>query len=420
MAPLRIIVSGLIAQHPHMGGVAWDYVQYPAGLLNMGHDVYYIEDSGEWPYNLDGGPSGNDWAAANPTHNLEHLQRTLARFGMADRWAYRFPRDGSWHGLSDHKRKEVIDTADLLLNVSGTLEHPDHYRAASRMAYIDSDPLFTQVKWRQQAPEFAARVDLHDVHFSFGESFSAAMPETNHQWLPTRQPILLDEWANDTSPTRQTYSTVMNWTSYPPVIHEGVHYGQKDIEFRKFLDLPSVVAPAQMEVALAHTEHHNWQSQSSEWPEAARRIIHDTPQISPSDLLTRMGWNVVDPEQCCADIDSYRNYIMHSKAEWSVAKHGYVQASPGWFSCRSSCYLAAGRPVIVEDTGFSRVLPCGKGLLSFSNMEQAVEAIRQVEADYQAHASAARDIAVEFFDANKVLQSLIDRAMQPSAASALT
>jgi len=411
MSSLRIIVTGLIAQHPQMGGVAWDYVQYPAGLRRLGHDVYYFEDSGEWPYNLDGGPSGDDYAAATPEKNLKHLSRTLDRFGLGNRWAYRFPRDGSWYGLPEAKRLEVLKTADLLINVSGTIEYPERYRSVGRMAYIDSDPLFTQVKLLQKMPGFSSRVDAHDVHFSFGESFSEAMPDTGHRWLPTRHPMLLDEWTTRAPPSRQVCSTVMNWTSYPPVVHKGVSYGQKDVEFRKFLSLPLEVAPAKLEIALANTVHVNWQTQSGGFTEEVKAIVDETPDISPRDLLLRTGWRVVDPHQCCSDLDAYRNYITSSRAEWSVAKNGYVMGRPGWFSCRSCCYLAAGRPVIVQDTGFSSVIPTGKGVLKFTNLEEAAEAIREVEADYKRHAEAARGIAAVYFDSEKVLKSLIERAM---------
>src|SRR5262245_34507537 len=139
---LRIIVTGLIAQHPTLGGVAWDYLQYAAGLARLGHDVYYFEDSGEWPYNLDGGPTGNDWVARDCTSNVEHLANIMSRFGLAERWAYRFPINSQWFGLPDGKRTAVLDSADLLINVSGTLEHPHQYREVARLAYIDSDPVF--------------------------------------------------------------------------------------------------------------------------------------------------------------------------------------------------------------------------------------------------------------------------------------
>lgn len=410
MSPLRIIVTGLVAQHPHMGGVAWDYLQYPIGLRLLGHDVYYFEDSGEWPYNLDGGESGDDWAAKTPCWNLEHLSRIMNRFGLGDRWAYRFPRENTWHGLSEVKRHEVMATADLLINVSGTIEYPERYRSIPRMAYIDSDPLFTQVKYLQRNPEFSSRVDVHDTHFSFGESFSDAIPVTGHHWLPTRHPMVMDEWPAG-APFREVYSTVMNWTSYQPIAHDGRHYGQKDIELRKFLHLPDKIAPTKLEVALANTEHINWQTDTGGFPDDVKSLLKDNPRISPRELLQVTGWHVVDPEVRCGGLDEYRNYILSSKAEWSVAKNGYVQGRSGWFSCRSCCYLAAGRPVIVQDTGFTDVIPAGEGILAFTDFNEAVDGIREVEADYARHARAARELAGTYFHSNHVLTSLVERAM---------
>jgi hypothetical protein len=409
MSRLRVIVTGLIAQHPHMGGVAWDYLQYALGLKQLGHDVYYFEDSGEWPYNLDGGETGNDWAATTPDWNLAHLSLIMERYGMGDRWAYRFPRDDTWYGLPDSKRREILATADLLINVSGTIERPERYRQIPRMAYIDSDPLFTQIKYLQQGSDFSPRVDVHDVYFTFGEALSHHVPETGHRWMPTRHPMVLDEWKGGVS-HRGVYSTVMNWTSYKPIVHEGEAYGQKDVEFRKFLHLPDKVA-IRLEVALANTNHVNWQTDTGGYPDDVKSMLEDNPEITPQELLRMTGFEVVDPDLHCAGLDEYRNYITSSKAEWSVAKNGYVGARTGWFSCRSCCYLAAGRPVVVQDTGFTDVIPTGEGVLVFSNLNEAIEGILSVENDYARHSRAAREIAAEYFDSQKVLASLVDRAM---------
>src|SRR5215470_17560355 len=171
---LRIIVTGLIAQHPALGGVTWDYLQYVLGLARLGHDVYYFEDSGQWPYNLDGGPSGNDWIAYDPTPNVAYLAKVMARYGLEERWAYRFPIEPRWFGLSHKKRRDVLKSAELLINVSGTLKRPSDYRQVRRLAYIDSDPVFTQVKLKlaRGQVKFRKRVNAHDVYFSFGERLS--------------------------------------------------------------------------------------------------------------------------------------------------------------------------------------------------------------------------------------------------------
>ena len=187
---LRIIVTGLIAQHPGLGGVTWDYLQYPVGLARLGHDVFYIEDSGQWPYTPDGGPSGDQWIGHDCGPNVSHLAAVMARFGLADRWAYRFPIKAKWFGLPSRERRAVIESADLLLNVSGTLHRPEDYRRVRRLVYIDSDPVFTQVKLVRPRGQikFRRRVDAHDAWFSFGEALGAGVPDTGHRWRPTRQP----------------------------------------------------------------------------------------------------------------------------------------------------------------------------------------------------------------------------------------
>jgi hypothetical protein len=380
---LRIIVTGLIAQYP-LGGVTWDYFQYVLGLAQLGHEVYYLEDTGQWPYNpVEGG------VAKDCAFNVEHLAGLMSRFGLAEQWAYRFPWQSQWFGLSEAKRREVIQSADLLINVSGTLERPEEYRRVRRLAYIDSDPVFTQVKLARGQLDFRKWIDLHDVQFSFGECLSPAVPDTGHQWRPTRQPIVLSEWHPE-MPQREVFTTVMNWTSYKPVVYGNQSYGQKDVEFMRFRELPSLVTPTALEIA----------------------VNAGKTRRTPRQLLAHKGWRVVDPADVCPDLDTYRQYIESSKAEWSVAKNGYVLGQPGWFSCRSACYLAAGRPVVVQDTGFSAVLPVGEGLLAFSTVEEAVAAIKEIEANYARHAKAARALAVEYFDAAKVLTWLIDEALQ--------
>jgi hypothetical protein len=378
---LRVIVTGLIAQYP-LGGVTWDYLQYVLGLARLGHNVYYLEDTGLWPYNPDEAGTGKTC-----DYNVKYLADVMARFGLHDRWAYCFPWQTQWFGISEGKRREVVDSADLLINVSGTLQRPQDYRHIPRLAYIDSDPVFTQVKLARGQDDFRKYIDLHDVHFSFGEAFSDAVPATGHAWRPTRQPIVLSEW-RPARPHREVFTTVMNWTSYKPVTFQGRRFGQKDMEFKRFLDLPRHVAPTALELAINEGK-------------TAR---------TPKDLLKHKGWQLVDPAKACPDLESYRTYIESSKAEWSVAKHGYVAGQAGWFSCRSACYLAAGRPVVVQDTGFGRVLPVGEGLLAFSTVEEAVCAIRDVEADYPRHAVAARRLAEEYFDSATVLSRLLTEA----------
>jgi hypothetical protein len=376
---LRIVVTGLIAQYP-LGGVTWDYVQYVAGLARLGHDVFYLEDTGQWPYDptTNGVSEGCDFS-------VRYLGSIMNRFDLGDRWAYRFPWQSQWFGMSDRRRADALRSADLLINVSGTLRDPSEYFGGPRLVYVDSDPVFTQVKLARGQVDFRRLVDLHDVHFSFGEDLPGDTPETGHRWRPTRQPILIREW-DASAPPRDVFTTIMNWTSFKPLAHGGRSFGQKDVELRRFIDLPAKARPTRLEIA----------------------INEGKTKRTPHDLLGHRGWQVVDPSAVCPDFDSYRDYIRTSKAEWSVAKNGYVDGRAGWFSGRSACYLAAGRPVVVQDTGFDAVLPVGEGILAFRTEDEAVAGIRDVEARYETHSRAARAIAEEYFDSDRVLARLLD------------
>jgi hypothetical protein len=406
-------VTGLIAQHPRLGGVTWDYLQYVLGLAHLGHEVYYFEDSGEWPYSWTGGDKSDEWVAHDPTDNVDYLANVMSRYGFGDRWAYRFPvMTPCWYGLNDARRRSVVASADLVINVSGTLVRPGDYRSGARLAYIDSDPVFTQIKLQPTSEhrDFRERVEAHDMFFSFGER-SSQLPATDLHWRATRSPIVLSEW-HPSREWRNAYTTVMSWTSYRPLSYRGRSYGQKDREFTRFLDLPGIVQPAVLEVALNPLQHLSWETSVG-----AARVpspSHPKREFPPStvrEMLEGAGWRVADATQCCQDLDRYRDYVEVSKAEWSVAKNGYVAGQPGWFSCRSACYLAAGRPVVVQDTGFRSILPTGEGILSFTTMEDAAEAIRSVEGNYQRHAQAARAIAEEYFDSDRVLTNLVEQAM---------
>jgi len=395
---LRIVVTGLIAQHPRLGGVTWDYLQYPLGLSRLGHDVYYLEDSGEWPYALDEPDPGDGWAAQDCAANVGHLASVMERFGLGDRWAYRFPTAPRWFGMAHRKRREVLESADLLLNVSGTLRRPEEYRQIPRLAYVDTDPVFTQVKLNlpRGQRKFRRRVAAHDVHFSFGECLPGDTPPTPFRWRPTRQPVVLSEWGRPSS-LRDVFTTVMSWTSYRPLRYRGDTFAQKDVELRRFLDLPRR-ARSTLEVALGTTEHVEWESGDGS------RLLR------PAELLARMGWRVVNAERACGDLDGYRAYVESSKGEWSVAKNGYVAGRAGWFSCRSACYLASGRPVVVQDTGFGGVIPTGDGIVAFRDEAEAADALDDVEARYAVHARAARELAFEYFDSDTVLRRLVEEA----------
>jgi hypothetical protein len=394
----RIVVTGLIGQHPGLGGMTWHYLQYVLGLARLGHDVLYLEDSGEWPYEPDEGAVRG--AGPSCGRNVRHLAAAMARAGLANRWAFRCPVDGHWFGVPDRTRAALLRSAELLINVSGSLEQPSAYRDIPVLAYVDTDPVFAQLRLARGPSLFRDLVDAHDVHFTFGERLPEALRATGHRWRPTRQPVVIAEWAGRREPGR-SYTTVMSWSSYASETHGGRRYGQKDVELLRFVDLPRRCA-ASLELAVDFRP-----------PYLAGREAPTTSGDEPARLLASHGWRLVDPVATCGTPDAYRDYVVSSRGEWTVAKNAYVAGPSGWFSERSACYLAAGRPVIAQDTGFSDVLPVGEGLLAFTGPDEAAAALDEVERDHARHARAARAIAAEYFDSGAVLSRLLADATSP-------
>ncbi|MFN8625373.1 MAG: glycosyltransferase family 1 protein [Candidatus Binatia bacterium] len=387
---MKIVVTGLIAAYP-LGGVAWDYLAYVSGFRRLGHEVFYLEDTGQWLYD----PRAHTFTDA-VEFNTAYLAETLARAGhpMRDRWSLRAP-DGTYHGASLARVEAFCNSADLFLNVSGACWLRDAYRGARRIAYLDSDPCYSQAKLL--AVEHGTATDdqaysvglirAHDCFFTFAENIadpSCAVPRCGLRWMPTRQPIVLDDWPFAFDPSRRAYTTVMSWKTDVTVPNlAGVIYGGKDVEFLKFIDLPART-PVPLQVAVSGA--------------------------APRDELRRQGWDVIDAYERSRSMNAYRDYLRGSRAEWSIAKNAYVASRSGWFSTRSAAYLALGKPVVVQDTGFRRYYPTGEGLFAFSTMEEAVEAIAQVESDYRRHCEAARALAVREFAAATVLRRLLHDA----------
>jgi hypothetical protein len=234
-------------------------------------------------------------------------------------------------------------------------------------------------------------VQDHTHRFTFGANVgnvSCRIPTLDLEWHPTRQPVVLDLWpASDSVAIAPFYSTVMNWSVVDDVTFEGERWGQKDVEFLRFLEMPQLLPEVPLGVAVSQTPESTF----------------------PAQRAREAGWIVLDAALCAHDARSYQEFITASRGEFSVAKQTYVKANTGWFSCRSSCYLAAGRPVVTQDTSWSRQLPTGRGLLAFHDQESAIDALRQVEADPKMHAAAAREIAHEYFDSSRVLREMLDR-----------
>ncbi len=384
---MRIVVTGLIATYP-LGGVAWDYEAYVSGFRRLGHDVFYLEDTGQWLYDPRIGSFTDDAGFQSA-----YLAETLSRAGaeMRERWALRGP-DGVYHGRTLAEVERICSQADLFLNVSGSCWLRDEYRGAKRLAYLDSDPCYSQAKLSAALNGTASKdqlfsVDLihaHNCFFTFAENIGAAscrVPACGIEWHPTRQPIVLEDWPYHFDAQAKAYTTVMSWkvdTTLPTI--DGVEYGGKDVEFTKFIDLPSRT-PVTLEMAISGK--------------------------APRESLAEKGWQVADAYERSSTMDIYRDYLRHSRAEWSIAKNAYVASRSGWFSTRSAAYLALGKPVVVQDTGFRPYYEVGEGILPFSNVDEAVAAIAAVESNYQRHCEAARAAAEREFGVERVLGQLL-------------
>lgn len=381
---MRIIVTGLVAQYA-FGGVAWDYLQYVEGFRQLGHDVFYLEDTETWPYDPVRMTFSEDCS-----FNVAYLRGVMERLGLGDRWIYRNAPDAAYHGHTAKQTRQLCASADLFVNVSGGGWLRPEYTAIPKKIFIDSDPMFTQVGLAQAESVKVERVRAHDIHFTFAENIHAAdcrIPRCGLHWLPTRQPVVLDWFPAAADAPRDVFTTVMNWTSYTCSEFDGETWGQKDVEFNKFLDLPRRTSQP-LEIACG------------KGPKLKR----------PTARLLEHGWRIVEPDEKLPDPWSYREYLRTSKAEWSVAKEGYVKSRSGWFSCRSACYLALGRPCVLQDTGWSRHYPTGRGLLAFQTMDEAVAGIAAVNGDYAAQCRAARQVAERYFSAPVVLNRMLEEA----------
>jgi hypothetical protein len=342
-----------------------------------------VEDTGEWPY----APVHNT-VSADGSYALGHIARALARCNLEDRWAYRNAAEGGRvYGPAAAEFGGLFDRADLLVNVTGATVLRDEHMAAPRRLYLETDPVLPQIEVAQGREFTIGALDAHTDWATFGENLGepdCAVPVPPYPYVPTRQPVVVDWW--EAEGAGAAYTTVANWKQTAKDIEwEGERYTwSKDVAFRKVLDLPAKVAPP-LELALACDD------------EAALA------------MLRTHWWQVVPALPLTLDLDNYRRYLSASRAEFTVAKDQYARLHSGWFSDRSACYLATGRPVVTEHTGFDHHLPTGKGLFAFRDLEGAVAAIEEIESDYDGHARAANELAREHFEAVGVIGDLLDR-----------
>jgi len=370
---MKIVVAGIIARYP-FGGVTWCSLMYLLGLRAMDHEVLYIEDTGECIYD----PVLNE-RSLDPRYGLDLIRGALEPIGLGDRWSF-VNFDGSYHGLDAAQVRRFCEDADLFLNLSGgSWFWRDEYRRIPHKAFIDSDPGFTQLAIAKGVPWFVEFFRGFDHLFTFGANIgtpASPVPTGPFTWRPTWQPVTLPDWRTS-APAGDRFTTVMTWR-FESFADVG---GNKDEAFLDYLDLPARTSQP-FELAVN----------------------------GPRGLLDAHGWNSVDAMSISRTKSEYREFIQRSRAEFSVAKHTYVATRSGWFSDRTECYLAAGRPALVQDTGWSAHLPNGVGLLAFSNPEEALAGIDRINSDYALHARCAAEIAREHFSAPIILSRLIEEA----------
>jgi len=374
---LRIVCSGYLIRYP-LGGFSWHHLQYLLGFERLGHKVTYVEDFG-WPrscYN----PATNE-QTADPQFGIQYFQQMLHTHGFKGNWCF-LAEDGTVHGMARTELADACADSDVYFNLSN-MNWVAEFELCRRRILIDTDPAFTQIGFGMGGP-----FSRYQALFTYGENVHTArsrMPTGDHHWQATRQPVVLSKWKVEPGNPAAPFTTIMNWSSYPEREHEGRVYGQKDREFPPYYDLPQECG-VPMEIA-----------------------IGGPPKVR--ERLEQGGWSLNDPREATRTPEVFQGYVARSRAEFSVAKHAYVSTRCGWFSDRSCCYLASGRPVILQDTGFSDWVPCGEGLLAFGNPVEAKNALRAVAGDYEKHCLAARRVAKEYFDSDRVLASLLERSV---------
>lgn len=366
---MRILVSGMLAGDPHQGGASWAVLQYVLGLERLGHEVAFVEPI-----------SASRVGAAEPYFRL-----VLAESGLS-RAALLVEDEGATVGGRYEDFRTWAMGADLLLNLAGVLTDERFLESIPVRVYVDLDPAFSQL-WHTAGIEM--RFVGHTHYVTVGQSVGqegCAIPSCGIDWIPTVPPVVLERWPVAGAVGHDAWTTVGNWRSYGSIEHGDLFYGQKAHSLRNLIELPSRT-DERLVLALA---------------------------IDPSEQedlaeLARQRWELLDPVRVAGTPAAYAAFIRASKAEFGLTKSGYVLSRSGWFSDRSVCYLASGRPVVAQDTGFGAYINTGDGLLPFATADDAVAAIEDVRRDYRRHARAARALAEEYFDSDRVLTSLLER-----------
>ena len=392
-----LVVLGMMGRMP-VAGVTWQVLQYLEGFRRLGFTTHYVEDTGEWSYDPDLNTISDD-----PSYAVRSIGSLMTRYDFAGRWAYR-AADGRVFGLSAAELRALFEHADVLVNLTGaTVLRDEHLRVPVRV-YLETDPVLPQISIAKGDPFTIAMLSAHTHHFTYGENLGqpdCGVPITRFAYRPTRQPIVLDWWTPDGKPPGDCFTTVASWRQAGKDVEwKGETYTwSKHHEFLKIIDLPRRISQP-LELALA--------VKGQPATGGAAWVLRDQEDADAIRLLTRHGWRVTDAMPLSREIAPYRDYILASRGELTVAKDQNVRLRSGWFSDRSASYLAAGRPVITQDTAFGKFVPTGEGLFAFRDIDDIVVAFETVGADYPRHARAARDIVERYFKAETMLAKLLE------------
>src|SRR6202045_800674 len=381
----RIVVMGFMGSMP-IAGVIWQHVHYIVGLQQLGHEVYYVEDSARLPYNTETFEVKNEFDYA-----ARILDRLSREFEFKNCWGFcaRYLAGNPTAGLPLKKIRQLYRDADAILNICGPAEFKDDLLKSDRILYVENDPGVEQIKVDKRVRSTIDYLGRHRALFTFGENVGTKkfpVPTHGFKWLPTRQPIVTDLWKTNRSPARAAvFTSVANWSTsgLKDITWRGEKYlWSKSLEFMRFVPAPK---------------------RSGETFELATEIKDKKTR----DKFLRDGWRFRSPRDLSVDYWLYRDYIQRSKGEFTVAKDQYLRLNTGWFSDRSACSLAAGRPVIVQEPGFTKLYGGDAGLFGFRSLGEIVDAVKVINGNYLKHSDAARQIACEIFDAERVLGSLL-------------
>jgi hypothetical protein len=380
---LRIVVLGMMGRCP-FGGQTWLYLNWLLGLSALGHDVWYVEDDTVWPYD----PSANA-VVDDCSYAVRHIASAAGRIGLEERWAFRLAdRDGACWGLSSRDLDELYSSCDVLLNLGGATDLREPQLEAPFRVYVETDPVTCQLLLAKGDPHTRAALAAHHALATYGENYGSpdcGVPLDGLRYVKTRQPIALDWWPAVFDPDAGYFTTIGNYRQEGNDVElDGELYTwSKHHEWERIIELPSRTAQ-QFELALKIDD-----------PRDQRH-------------LERHGWRVIPSLEMSLEVfGRYPAYFQRARAEITVAKDQNVRLRSGWFSERDACYLASGKPVVAQETGFSNSLPTGEGLFGFEDLEQARAAVEAVNADYPRHCRAARALAEEHFEARAVAGRLL-------------